>query len=160
MITLNPGEALDVMNAQIFTALTDTSVDTLLGAFGPLVILWEGVENRAKPDGSKYWIRVSHNIVTSPQSTLSTCEGANGQKRYTTSGLTFLQLFAPMVDKEVARKALDLATIARNAFRGQQGHSSDDSVWFRNPRINNNLPIENDQYRLNVIAEFEYDELG
>lgn len=159
MITLNPGEAEDVMNAVIKTALTATAVGTLLGAFGPLVILWEGIEKSAKPDSSKYWIRVAHNTVLSPQSTLSTCEGANGQKRYSTSGLTILQLFGPMADKQVARKALDLATIARNAFRGNNGHSSDDSVWFRNPRINK-LSVENDQYRLNVVAEHEYDELG
>lgn len=160
MITLNPGEAEDVMNAIINDALTDSAVSTLIGSeFGPLVILWEGIEKAAKPNSSKYWIRVSHNTVMTQQITLSTCEGANGQKRFNTSGLTSLQVFGPMSDKSVARTALSLATIARNAFRGQNGHSSDDSVWFRNARINK-LSVENDQYRLNVIAEHEYDELG
>lgn len=159
MITLTPSEAEDVMNAQINTALTDTSVSTLLDTFGPLVILW-GNEERGKPNFSnKYGIRISHQTVLSKQANMSNCEGLPGQKRYRTSGLTIIQLFGPTIDQQVQDRALKLATIARNAFRGPGQHATDDTVWFYNARINK-IPRENDLYRLNVVAEHEYDELG
>lgn len=154
-IVASPSDAEDVMNAAINTALTDPSVSTLLGTFGPLVILWPGLEKVLPPDGTKYWIRVSHQPVLSPQTAMSGC--APGQRRFTTSGLTFLQLFAPTADKQYGRTALLLATIARDALRSARL----DTVVFRNARINPlTAPIQNDQYRLNVVAEHEYDELA
>lgn len=158
MITLTPSEAEDVMNGQLNTALTDAEVSTLLSSFGPLIILW-GNETRGKPDFTKYVIRITHDTVLSKQANLSNCEGIAGQKRYRTSGLTIIQLFGPTNDQQVQDRALKLATIARNAFRGPGQHATDDTVWFYNARIKK-IPRENDLYRLNVIAEHEYDELG
>lgn len=158
MITTTPSEAEDAMNARFLAAFTVSAVVSLIG-YQP-VVLWAGIEKSQKPDTTKYYVRVSHQIVLTGQANLSGCEGLPGQKRYRTSGLTFVQLFAPTSDKQVREKALKLATIARNAFRGNLAQGGEDIVWFRNARINNNLPIENDQYRLNVVAEHEYDELG
>lgn len=158
MITLTPSEAQDVMNAQILLALTASSVAALLGA-NQLNILWEGNEIAGTLDRTKYNVRISHQTVLEKQANLSSCEGLPGQKRYRTYGLTYIQLFGPTSDKQVADKALKLATIARNAFRGPGQNSTDNDVWFYNARINK-LTLENDLYRLNIVAEHEYDELG
>lgn len=154
-VVLSPADAEDALNAVINTALTDPAVTTLLGQFGPLVLLWDGIEKAFPPNGQQYWIRVSHQSIISPQTTLNGC--VPGQRRFTTSGLTFLQLFAPTADKQYGRKALLLATIARDCLRTARL----DTVLVRNARINKlTAPLENDQYRLNVVAEHEYDELG
>ncbi len=47
-----------------------------------------------------------------------------------------------------------LAVVARNAFRGKK---TSGGVWFRNVTIKE-LDPEDSFYRLNVIAEYEYDE--
>lgn len=157
MITQTPSEAIDTMNQQFYNWIRNGEAFALLG-YVP-VIYW-GNERANKPDATKYFARVSHQTVLERQATLSVCEGIAGQKRYRTSGLTFVQIFAPTSDKEVQDKARKLATICRNAFRGALAHSGNDAVWFYNARINDNLAPENDLYRLNVVAEHEYDELG
>lgn len=119
-------------------------------------IRWQGVQYRSLPDGSKIWGRVSIQTVFEEQTTLSTCEGKPGQKRYTASGLVFVQLFCPKSDTESYAKGGKLAKIARDAFRGK---STPGKVWFRNARINE-IPPEELYERYNVVTEFEYDELG
>ena len=145
------------MNAQFLARFSTAETLALIG-YQP-AILWAGNELNAKPDSTKYFVRVSHQTVLERQANLSNCEGIAGQKRYRIDGLTFVQIFCPSSDKQVARKGLQLATIARNAFRGGAAHSDQDTIWFYNARINK-LPIENDLHRLNVVAEHEYDELG
>jgi len=119
-------------------------------------IRWQGVEKKALPDGSKYWVRFSKQTVTEEQSTLSNCEGLPGQKVYTASGLIFIQLFCPKSEENAQDLGGKLAAVARNAFRGK---TTPGKVWFRNVRINELSP-EDLYVRFNVVAEFEYDELG
>lgn len=158
MITLTSSEAVDIMNAQILETIQDGRALALLG-YVP-VIRWQGPEIAGKPNSEQYWLRVSHQLdIVNVQANLSNCEGLPGQKRYRSTGLTYIQIFGPTDDKSVADTALKLATICRSAFRGQLTHAGDDAIWFRNAKINN-LPLENDLYRLNVIAEHEYDELA
>lgn len=116
-------------------------------------VRWPGVEEPEKPDASVYWARVSQQTVDEGQSTLR--NGDAGQ-RYTTDGLIFVQVFAPKSDSEAMTILRRLAIIGRNAFRG---HTTSGKVWFRNARINE-LPPEDKYYRLNVVAEYEYDENG
>lgn len=119
-------------------------------------IRWKGDAKRELPDGSKFWCRVSIQTVLEEQSTLSTCEGKPGQKRYTASGLVFVQIFCPKSDTQAYSKGGKLAEVARNGFRGK---STPGKVWFRNARINE-LDPEELYERFNVVTEFEYDELG
>lgn len=157
MITLTPSEAQDVMNGQFLTKWADGETLALIGYVPE--ILWQNIEKPGYPNSSQYYVRVSHQTVLEKQANLSGCEGAAGQKRYRTHGLTFVQVFCPVSDAQHGEKGLKLATIARNAFRGALSHSDNSDVWFRNARINP-LPRENDIHRLNVVAEHEYDELG
>lgn len=119
-------------------------------------IEWQGVQPRDKPESSKYWARVSVQSVFEEQTTLSTCEGRPGQKRYTASGLVFVQLFCPKSIIGSFETGGKLAQVAKKAFRGK---TTPGKVWFRNCRINE-LEPEALFYRFNVVTEFEYDELG
>ncbi|QBZ71726.1 minor tail protein [Pseudomonas phage KP1] len=119
-------------------------------------VRWQGLETTELPDGSKFWCRVSKQTLEEEQATLSNCEGAPGKKKYTADGLIFVQLFCPKSNSRSFQLGQKLAKIARNAFRGK---STPGGVWFRNVRINE-LDPENLYHRFNVIAEFEYDELG
>jgi hypothetical protein len=119
-------------------------------------IEWQGVTQRDAPDGSKFWVRVSKQNVFEEQSTLSTCEALPGQKRYTSSGLVFVQLFCPKSYQRSFEIGQTLAKLARDSFRGK---STDGGIWFRNVRINE-LPPEELYQRFNVIADFEYDEIS
>lgn len=119
-------------------------------------IRWQGVQQRDLPRGSMYWARVSKKTIFEKQATLSTCEGKPGQKRYTASGLVFVQLFCPKSDTQAFVLGSKLAKIARNAFRGK---TTSGKIWFRNVCINELNPEELYE-RFNVVTEFEYDELG
>lgn len=118
-------------------------------------LLFEGTEKAGKPSNAKYWARLSMQSVLAEQSTLSTCEGAAGQKMYTDNGLIFIQLFAPKSEPAGYVTLANLAMLARNVFRNV---STPGKVWFRNARINPLSP-EEVFYRFNVVAEFEYDEI-
>lgn len=117
---------------------------------------YQGVQPRPTPDTEKHWARISIQTVGENQTSLSTSEGAAGQKRYTAYGLIFVQIFSPRSLNNGFDKGLQLADIAKNAFRGK---TTPGKIWFRNVRVNE-LEPENSFYRLNVVAEFEYDEQG
>jgi len=113
-------------------------------------VRWYGVEKPKTPPMDKFWARVSQQTVTDEQSTLR-----NGEcTRYTTDGLVFVQLFCPKSDSEGMEKGRKLAMLARDAYRG---NATSGKVWFRNARIKE-LSSKKDMYRLNVVAEYEYDE--
>lgn len=118
-------------------------------------VRWQGITKETKPDESKFWARVSLQTVGGEQASLSNCAGAIGQKHYTDFGLIFVQIFAPKSGQQSQLKLSRLGMLARNVFRGV---STDHKVWFRNARINE-LPDELEFHRLNVVAEYEYDEL-
>lgn len=119
-------------------------------------VRWQGVQYRSLPDGSQFWARLSKQTVFEEQATLSTCEGKPGQRKYTASGLVFVQLFCPKSNTQAFELGQKLAKVARNAFRGK---TTPGKIWFRNTRINEINPEELYE-RFNVVTEFEYDELG
>jgi hypothetical protein len=81
---------------------------------------------------------------------------ASQAKKYQESGLVFIQLFGPRNEVEAAEQQDRLAQIARAAFRGI---SLPGKVWFRNARINN-VPDESEMLRLNVVADYYYNEIA
>lgn len=115
-------------------------------------VRWQGVPEATLPDQSKYWCRVSKETVIEEQTTFS---GDDGKKRYTGTGLLWVQIFGPVSDIEAQHKGELLAVIARNAFRGK---TTSGKVWFRNVRIAE-LPNDESAVRFNVVAEYEYDEV-
>ena len=139
----------------LFNAAWEANTAAIVG-YVPEV-RWQGVQERDLPESSKFWVRVSKQTVFEEQATLSTCEGKPGQKKYTASGLVFVQLFCPKSNAQAVELGQKLAKVARNAFRGK---TTPGKIWFRNARINDGIPPEELYERFNVVTEFEYDELG
>lgn len=146
--------AIDALYGHFLDNWNDSEASALLGYDAQ--ILWANLEPNKKPDSSKTWLRVSQQTVLEHQSTLSNDVGEAGKRRFTTTGLIFVQFFFPKSEPRSWQVGRNLAEIARNIFR----HSlTNNSIWFRRAKINE-LPEERDTFRLNVVAEYEYDELG
>lgn len=142
-------EAIDQMFSLFYDAWL--SQTTSIVGYVPEV-RWHGVEKPGTPDASKYWARVSQQTVTEEQTTIA---DSNGKRRYTASGLLFVQIFCPKSEVTAMENGRNLAMIARNSIRGK---TTSGKVWFRNARINE-LDPEESAYRFNVVAEYEYDEI-
>lgn len=142
---MNYSQATDEINAQFLTAWKAQAA-AIVG-YEPEVY-WQNVQNPKIPDGSKFWARVSAQTVFEQQITFASC------RKFEVSGLVFVQIFCPKSNSQSFELGKKLATVAKLAYRGQKTESG---VWFRNVRINEIEP-EDQFYRLNVIAEFEYDE--
>lgn len=118
-------------------------------------IRWFGQEEGSLPDGSKYWARHSVESVFEEQTSLATMVGKPGQKRYTQTGLVFVQLFCPKEAINVAQNGRLLAEVAKAVYRGKRVGC----IYFRNVRI---IPVDSEKqyYRFNVVAEYEHDEIA
>jgi hypothetical protein len=152
MIELTYEGYIDAMFAHFLERWTDGTVHTLLGY--DTEVRYAGAPV-AKPNNSKFWIRLSQQTVIERQRTLSTCEGTIGKKRYLTQGLIYVQLFCPITHPLSIELGRKLAIIARSAFRGQ----AVSGVTFRHARIQE-LDPEQELNRFNIVTEYEYDELG
>ncbi len=102
-------------------------------------------------DADDYWARTSIQTVDQTQSVLRGVEGA----RESAIGLVFVQMFFPVSEPTAWRNGSTIAAAVRKSFarRTESG-----TVWFRGRRINE-LGLEGTHHRLNVVAEFEYDEV-
>lgn len=119
-------------------------------------VRWPNDQERDLPAGEKFWARLSIQTVLSEQTTLAASVEGAGKRRYTSSGLIFVQLFCPKSNVEADELGKLLAETAQNSFRGK---STPGKVTFSHVRINP-LPPENLFYRYNIVAEFEYDEIA
>lgn len=137
---------------EIFTLFNEawaSGADEIIG-YTP-DILWPGLANGV-PDNSKFWVRISKQQVGSNQGTLSESVVQNGSKRFNSFGLIFVQIFAPKRNDSPIL-ADKLANFTQNIFR-----SKTDNVTLRNSRIQE-LPLEDGAIRINVVVEFEFDEI-
>lgn len=112
---------------------------------------WPGVGLPSVPPAAAAWARIRVKHATSRQTTF----GTTGNRRFTRPGLVSVQVFSPL-DKGIGLSLAEkLAIIARDAF---EGRSTATGIWFRNVRIQEIGPSDA-WYQMNVIAEFQYDEL-
>lgn len=118
-----------------------------------LITIYQGVEAPGKIPSNKFWARLSQQTVLESQATL---RGGDLKTRYTTDGLIFVQIFGAKDKPQNYEKLTKLAALIKTAFRGKQ---TDGCIWFRNTRIQE-LPPEDAWFRLNVVSEYQYDELG
>lgn len=113
-----------------------------------LLVVYDDVKKDI--DTATSWARVTIRHNTGFQATLS---DANNAMRYRNLGLLFVQIFTPLGDGQ--KLSDQLAGIVKAAFqRGQ----TPGGCWFRNVRVNEIGP-SGAWYQLNVVAEFEYDEV-
>jgi len=119
-------------------------------------VRWPGNENPKKPDGDKFWARVSITPVTEEQTSLSCSVKDEGNRRYTAAGIVFVQLFCPKSVDNAEIIGQRLSQFTKEIYRGKR---TPGGIIFRNVRINK-PPAEDAWNRFNVVAEYEYDEVG
>ncbi len=149
-MTVTAEQAVDEMFA-LFREAWHSGTTAIVGSVP--AVRWPNVEERSRPPLNSYWCRVSMQEVLAPQSSLKSGVAPNEGQRYTSTGLLFVQVFAPMSDAEAAEKGKALAELARSAFRGVE---TPGGVWFRNPRVTP-LPPQDNAYRFNMVVDYEYD---
>jgi hypothetical protein len=131
-----------------------TAWDAGAGAFNNGTVpevRYDGVGKQGPPDGEDPWARVTIRHVTGGQATLL---GDAQVTRFRNSGIITVQVFYPLSRGGLA-SARSLAKVARSAYIGT---STASNIWFRNVRIVEVGP-DGPWYNVNVLADFEYDEL-
>jgi len=122
-------------------------------------VLFDIANTPLKPvDPSRYWVRFSMRGVMSRQSAFVMSPEPDGEEptEYETNGLLFVQVFAPMSKVDGFARGDLLARLAQSIFRGAETPSG---VVFRNVRVNE-LEDDTKAFRWNVIAEYEFSEVG
>ena len=141
----------------IFTQINTAWIAGAAAAVGEAAELrFVGVEREGKIPLDKFWGRVSTQGVAEGQASIANGVGAPNNRRWRADGLVFVQLFAPKSRNTAMQKLRLLAQLARDAYRGKQTLNS---VSFYNARIQE-LDPEELFYRINVVAEYAYDEIA
>lgn len=140
---------LSIVRAQLLTIIGYDILDPALS-----LTVYQGLEDTTvKKPIDKFWIRISQQTAIETEANLA---GLPGDRRYTSRGVAFVQVFIPKTAKQNYQIGAEAANTIKKAFRGKQTESC---IWFRNVRIQE-LPPEEAWFRLNVLAEYTYDELG
>ena len=142
-------EALDEIMT-VFKDAWDAGSTPVVGYIPEIV--WPGIEPEENLPTDKFWARFSNKTLDDEQSTLK----GVGLRRYTIEGLAFIQIFAPLSNSEAVKKAKELATLTRNAYRGITTPSC---VWFRNARIQE-VGSKDKWYQINVLVNYEHDDIN
>lgn len=130
--------------------LAKVEILALLG-YQPVVV-YQGVESTVVMPTDKIWMRVSQQTIIEEQATLS---GNDLKRRYTSEGLSYIQMFIPKTTG-VYTNGTKIAEYIKKAFRGKQ---TANCITFRNVRIQELAP-EEAWFRLNVVSEYQYDQIG
>lgn len=117
---------------------------------------FQGVETNDPPGVPTFWARLSVVSLIDQQATLSTCSTVAYTRRYRDNGRVVVQLFGPRNGDNASEKLKQLAMLVQNRLRGTKTESG---IWFRNSRIDANLANESLFQRVNVICEYERDEI-
>jgi hypothetical protein len=148
------------------TATYDEATDTIFSQFYNLwvqqaamvagyvpTVYWPSIEEPKVKPADVFWARLTRQTVIQKQASLA---NNNGVRRYTTTGLVSVQVFAPMLAVGAATKCVNLAKLAQDAYRGT---TTANGIWFRNCTIKE-LPADGTFYRCNVVSDFTYDEIS
>lgn len=114
------------------------------------------VEKQGKIPTDKYWGRVMTSHVSDAQASLSNGVVAPNNRRWRGEGIVAVQLFAPK-SKPSSKDKLRL--LAQSVKLGLRAKVTPNGVEFNNVRVND-VDSEELFYRLNVVAEYAYDEIG
>lgn len=142
-----------ITNRLIADWATDAANWDGAAAAAPL-LLFAGNEKEDIP--KTHFARFSMQNVLERQRTFRNGDPADGNARYVTAGVIFVQVFAPRSRITALQECRYLATAARDIFRGQ---TFDGGIKFRNVRVVDVEPEKN-FVRKNVVMEFEYDEIS
>lgn len=133
----------------LFKVAWDANTPAVNGGLTPRVE-WDAVDSKTARPVSAAWARITVEHTLAEQSTF----GDAGARRFTRFGFVTVQIFQPQNTAGGFTLGEQLAVIARNAFEGVGTASG---VWFRNAVISE-AGSDAIWSRLNVRAEFQYDE--
>lgn len=142
-------EASDAMKACVYAAWKAATVATV-GTEQKLFFqdrIKAGTLEVGTPD--EYWARVVVQHVAGETAAIG------GRKR-TAYGLLWVQMFFPLAKVGAWRKGQQIAEPVKNALADT---TTSGTVWFFRARINDNIPADATHHRLNVVADFQYDEI-
>lgn len=151
-------ESYSQANSELYTPIK-TLIESaeIVTLFGYAIdVRWPNNEKTSNPAADKIWLRVSRQTVTNPQTAIQNNYRGQSARRYTNYGLLFVQLFSPKTNGVYPKVEILADALVKKAFRGK---STEHCITFRNARMNEVAP-ENDWYRLNVVTEYEYDEIS
>lgn len=112
---------------------------------------YPGIADKDFPPATQIpWARVMFLPTAGNQVTLS---GIDGQRRFRHVGVVTAQVFTPLGDGGRSTYAL-----AQTIMDGFQGFSTANGVEFRNVRANTIGPSR-DWFQVNVLIDYEYDEI-
>ena len=151
-MSITYSQAVDEINTMFLNAWNANS--NAIAGYIP-EIRWEGNEREPIPDNKLFWCRASIKSVLEQQASLANSVGIPGQRIFTAHGLVIVQLFCPKNVLNSLPVGRQLAGVAQNAFRGK---ASPGGVWFLNVTVKD-FPQEENWYRLNVVAQYSYDEI-
>lgn len=136
----------------LFWAAWQANAAALNGGTAP-VVRWDGAdENKEYPPADDNWVRVAIRHSASRQAAF----GTGGQRRYTREGTVTVQIFTSLSTEQGVGKAEEFAKVARDAY---EGSATDSGIWFRRVRSREIGPEPGGWYQINVVADFEYDEV-
>jgi len=143
-------------------ALDDTFklIDDELIAVGPGIVgyvpdrFWQSVEKPELQDAGRYWINAIFQLNTEGQDAFSV--GTSGVRLYRSQGMVFVAIYGPKVDPQAILKVQNLAIALRDRFR--LSATSSNGVLYRNAQINT-LPPESEWIKLQIMLEFDYEEV-
>lgn len=144
-------EAYKEITARFATEFVAAFVPGILGVTTAPEIRYQDNEKPGIPSGN--FVRFVMDPVIERQANLR--DGENG-KRYTAEGLIIIQLLMERENPQAAELTRLVGMMTRDIFRGK---CFDGGIVFRNVRINRLAP-DAKSARSNVIAEYEYDEIG
>ena len=111
-------------------------------------ILWEGSNSNPAPDPNTPYLVFALRTSNRSQTTF----GVPGERRYTTLGRIFIQVFCPVTMAEGLTFLTKASMIAKDAFEGK----SVNSLWFRDAVVKE-IGVNDGWNQNNVIVSFEYD---
>lgn len=116
------------------------------------LIRYEGRDSPEAPDTEEPYTAIFTRPAVTPQASLA---NHGGVRRWETVGTLWIQCFGPLSSGKGLEIAEYQSIIAARAY---QGKSSENSIWFRNVRKQYIGP-SGGWYQINVLADYEYDEL-
>lgn len=133
----------------LFKSTWDAGAAAIVG-YVPQVY-YQGVEQGEIPDPSKYFVVVDRNTVQTQQAGLNNAVA----RRYETTGVLTIDIFAPRSADQPRSDGMDLADMVRRAIEGSRALG----VWFTN--VTASEAGQTDSFAMyRVTADFEYTEQG
>lgn len=116
----------------------------------------QGIEVATKPPVDKHWIRLStKNVEDIPTAFVMASAPSKSAKVSTAYGLLFVEVYGSKTAANGFDEAGALAEIAKGVYQNKESATG---TWFRRVVVKE-LDQDGKEWRFNVVAEYEYDQL-